>query len=114
MLPGLDGVDLGDDRRDGRGLLDLGVVAARRLAVCLEDSQLATELVVAPVEQVARVGVPGDRRLVRLTERGRSLEKVIAEETDVLTERALATLGPAEREAVIRALGTIRKNLTAG
>src|SRR6478609_4411595 len=49
---------------------------------------------------------PGDRRLVRLvlTERGRSLEDVIAAETDKLTERALATFGPAEREAVIRAL----------
>ena len=59
---------------------------------------------------------PGDRRLVRLrlTERGRSLEKVIAAETDMLTERALATFGPAERKAVIRALQTIRQNLTAG
>jgi DNA-binding MarR family transcriptional regulator len=58
----------------------------------------------------------GDRRLVRLrlTERGSSLEKVIAGESDMLTERALATFGPAEREAVIRALRTIRQNLTAG
>src|SRR5580692_3841015 len=57
---------------------------------------------------------PGDRRLVRLllTERGRSLEGVIAAETDKLTERALATFGPAEREAVIRALAAIRRNLT--
>src|ERR1700742_100071 len=49
---------------------------------------------------------PTDGRLVRLvlTERGRSLEDVIAAETDKLTERALATFGPAEREAVIRAL----------
>ena len=56
----------------------------------------------------------GDRRLVRLvlTERGRSLEDVIAAETDKLTERALATFGPAEREAVIRALAAIRRNLT--
>jgi DNA-binding MarR family transcriptional regulator len=58
---------------------------------------------------------PGDRRLVRLrlTDRGRSLEKVIAEETDLLTERALATLDPAGREAVIGALRTIRQNLTS-
>ena len=37
---------------------------------------------------------PGDRRLVRLllTERGRSLEGVIAAETDKLTERALAAI----------------------
>ena len=39
---------------------------------------------------------PGDRRLVRL----------------LLTERALATFGPAERESVIRALVAIRRNLT--
>src|SRR2546421_3670687 len=58
---------------------------------------------------------PGDRRLVRLllTERGRSLEGVIAAETDKLTERALATFGPAEREAVITALTPLRRNLTA-
>ena len=56
---------------------------------------------------------PGDRRLVRLllTERGRSLEGVIAAETDKLTERALATFGPAERETVIRVLVAIRRNL---
>jgi MarR family transcriptional regulator, organic hydroperoxide resistance regulator len=57
---------------------------------------------------------PGDRRLVRLllTERGRSLEGVIAAETDKLTERALATFSPAEREALIRALTVIRRNLS--
>jgi MarR family transcriptional regulator, organic hydroperoxide resistance regulator len=55
-----------------------------------------------------------DRRLVRLrlTERGRSLEKVIAAETDALTERALATFDPAERQALIHALQAIRQNLT--
>src|SRR5690242_14386316 len=57
---------------------------------------------------------PGDRRLVRLllTERGRSLEGVIAAETDKVTERALATFSPAEREALIRALAVIRRNLS--
>jgi MarR family transcriptional regulator, organic hydroperoxide resistance regulator len=57
---------------------------------------------------------PGDRRLVRLmlTERGRSLEGVIAAETDRLTERALATFDPAQRDAVIRALRDILRNLT--
>ncbi len=56
---------------------------------------------------------PGDRRLVRLmlTERGRALEQVIAAETDKLTQRALSTLGAAEREALIRALHAIRRNL---
>jgi hypothetical protein len=38
---------------------------------------------------------------------------VVAAETDKLTERALATFEPAERETVIRALGAIRRNLTA-
>ena len=56
---------------------------------------------------------PSDRRLVRLvlTDRGRSLERAIAAETDQLTERALATFTPAERAALIRALAGIRRNL---
>ncbi|MBV9448348.1 MAG: MarR family transcriptional regulator [Streptosporangiaceae bacterium] len=56
---------------------------------------------------------PSDRRLIRLmlTARGRSLEKVIAAETDLLTERALASFDAAERAAIIRALETIRRNL---
>lgn len=56
---------------------------------------------------------PSDRRLIRLrlTERGQSLEHVIAAETDKLTERALATLTAGERETLIRALHTIRHNL---
>ena len=56
---------------------------------------------------------PKDRRLVRLmlTDRGRSLEKVIAAETDRLTDRALATFGPAERADLIQALVDIRHNL---
>ncbi|HLI42201.1 MAG TPA: MarR family transcriptional regulator [Streptosporangiaceae bacterium] len=58
---------------------------------------------------------PNDRRLVllRLTERGRALEGVIAAETGKLTERALASLGPAERETLIGALRAIRRNLGA-
>ena len=63
---------------------------------------------------LSREPYPGDRRLVRLvlTERGRSLDDVIAAETDKLNERALATFGPDELEAVIRALAAIRRNLT--
>jgi MarR family transcriptional regulator, organic hydroperoxide resistance regulator len=59
---------------------------------------------------------PSDRRLVRLrlTERGRSLEDAIAAETDRLTERALASFGPAERQAIISALTASRRNLTTG
>jgi DNA-binding MarR family transcriptional regulator len=58
---------------------------------------------------------PGDRRLVRLrlTDRGSSLEEAIAAETAKLTELALATFEPDERETVIRALRAIRRNLTA-
>jgi MarR family transcriptional regulator, organic hydroperoxide resistance regulator len=57
-----------------------------------------------------------DRRLVRLrlTDRGRKLEKIIDEETRQLTERALATLSAAEREALVAALEQIRRNLTSG
>jgi DNA-binding MarR family transcriptional regulator len=57
---------------------------------------------------------PSDRRMVRLrlTDRGRTLEKVIDAETRRLTERALATLSDAEREALVRALGQIRRNLS--
>jgi DNA-binding MarR family transcriptional regulator len=58
---------------------------------------------------------PSDRRLVRLrlTDRGRELEKVIDEQTNRLTERALATLSAAERESLVRALHEIRRNLSA-
>ena len=58
---------------------------------------------------------PSDRRLVRLrlTDRGRELEKIIDEQTNQLTERALATLTAAERESLVRALHEIRRNLSA-
>ena len=58
---------------------------------------------------------PSDRRLVRLrlTDRGRELEKIIDEQTNQLTERALATLSAAERESLVRALHEIRRNLAA-
>jgi DNA-binding MarR family transcriptional regulator len=54
-----------------------------------------------------------DRRLVRLrlTARGRALEKDIDAEMDQLTERALGSFGPAERAAVVVALEKIRSNL---
>jgi MarR family transcriptional regulator, organic hydroperoxide resistance regulator len=56
---------------------------------------------------------PSDRRLVRLrlTDRGRELEKVLDSETRKLTERALATFSAAEREALVTALERIRRNL---
>jgi DNA-binding MarR family transcriptional regulator len=56
---------------------------------------------------------PTDARLVRLrlTDRGRALESVIAEEMVRLSERALRTLDATEREQFVRFLGEIRRNL---
>jgi DNA-binding MarR family transcriptional regulator len=86
---------------------------ARRLGLATPTvTRAATRMEAAGL--LRREPHPGDRRLVRLvlTERGRSLEGVIAAETDKLTERALAAFGPAEREVLIRALVAIRRNLT--
>jgi MarR family transcriptional regulator, organic hydroperoxide resistance regulator len=86
---------------------------ARRLGLATPTvTRAATRMEAAGL--LRREPHPGDRRLVRLvlTERGRSLEGVIAAETDKVTERALATFGPGERETVIRALAAIRRNLT--
>ena len=54
-----------------------------------------------------------DRRLVRLflTERGQALREVIDRERDELSERALASLDPEERAALIRHLDRVRRNL---
>lgn len=54
-----------------------------------------------------------DRRLVRLclTGKGRSLEQAIDREMDDLTDRALVTLGPAERADLVRYLTEMRTNL---
>ena len=81
---------------------------------------IATPTVTRAATRMAAAGLlrrephPNDRRLVRLmlTDRGRALEKVIAAETDRLTDRALATFSPAERTALIHALVDIRHNLT--
>jgi len=88
---------------------------ARRLGLATPTvTRAATRMEAAGL--LRREPHPSDRRLVRLrlTERGRSLEKVIAAETEVLTDRALATFDPAERTAVVAALQAIRKNLTTG
>jgi MarR family transcriptional regulator, organic hydroperoxide resistance regulator len=83
---------------------------------------LSTPTVTRAATRMAAAGLlrrephPGDRRLVRLllTDRGRKLEKVIDEQTRQLTERALATFSTAQREALVAALGQIRRNLAAG
>jgi MarR family transcriptional regulator, organic hydroperoxide resistance regulator len=85
---------------------------ARRLGLATPTvTRAATRMEAAGL--LRREPHPDDRRLVRLllTERGRSLEDVIGAETDKLTERALASFGPAERESLIRALTAIRRNL---
>lgn len=83
---------------------------------------LSTPTVTRAATRMAAAGLlrrephPSDRRLVRLrlTDRGRELEKVLDAETRRLTERALAAFSPAEREALVTALDRIRRNLTAG
>ena len=83
---------------------------------------LSTPTVTRAATRMATAGLlrrephPSDRRLVRLrlSDRGRKLEKVIDAETSRLTERALATLSAAEREALVAALGQFRRNLVAG
>jgi DNA-binding MarR family transcriptional regulator len=87
---------------------------ARRLGLATPTVTRATARMEA-AGLLRRQPHPSDRRLVRLmlTERGRALEEVIGQEMDQLTERALATFGPAEREAVVRALSDIQRNLTA-
>ena len=87
---------------------------ARRLGLATPTvTRAATRMEAAGL--LRREPHPSDRRLVRLrlTDRGRELEKVIDEQTNLLTERALATLGAAERESLVRALHEIRRNLSA-
>ena len=100
----------------GDGLLDDGEVAPGLRAVVPQYPQLVTRAAtrMEAAGLLRREPHPGDRRLVRLllTERGRALEGVIAAETDKLTERALATFGPGERETIVRALADIRRNLS--
>jgi MarR family transcriptional regulator, organic hydroperoxide resistance regulator len=88
---------------------------ARRLGLATPTvTRAATRMEAAGL--LRREPHPSDRRLVRLrlTDRGRELEKVIDEQTNQLTERALATLSAAERESLVRALHEIRRNLSAG
>jgi DNA-binding MarR family transcriptional regulator len=82
--------------------LDLATPTVTKAATRMEATGLLT-----------RQAHPSDARLVclRLTDRGRALEKVIADEMKHLAERALATLDEDERATLVRHLGEIRRNL---
>src|SRR5690349_24942129 len=76
---------------------------ARRLGLATPTvTRAATRMEVAGLLQ--RRPHEGDRRLVRLflTERGRELEEAIGREMDQLSERALSSLDPSERAALVR------------
>jgi DNA-binding MarR family transcriptional regulator len=95
-------------REDG---LSLGEVARRLGLATPTITRAATRMEAAGL--LRREPHPGDRRMVRLrlTDRGRGLEKVIDAEMDQLTDRALASLTAAERESLIAALEVVRRNL---
>ena len=97
-------------REDG---LSLGEVARRLGLATPTITRAATRMEGAGL--LRREPHPGDRRMVRLrlTDRGRALEKVIDAEMDQLTDRALASLTPAERAALIATLEVVRRNLQA-
>jgi MarR family transcriptional regulator, organic hydroperoxide resistance regulator len=81
--------------------------------------ELATPTVTRAATRMEAAGLlrrsphPSDARLVRLvlTDRGRQLEVVIAEEMKRLTEKALRGLTPQEQAEFVRFLHTIRTNL---
>jgi DNA-binding MarR family transcriptional regulator len=88
---------------------------ARRLGLATPTvTRAATRMEAAGV--LRREPHPHDGRMIRLrlTDRGRSLEKDIDAEIDRLTERALDGLSPADRAALIRALAAIHRNLSSG
>jgi MarR family transcriptional regulator, organic hydroperoxide resistance regulator len=97
-------------REDG---LSPGEVARRLGLATPTITRAATRMEAAGL--LRREPHPGDRRVVRLrlTDRGRALEKVIDAEMSQLTERALASLTAAERDALIAALELVRRNLGA-
>jgi len=92
---------------------------------CLTPGEIArrVELTTATVSKmtsrmqatglVERRPHPSDGRLVRvcLTERGRTLEGVIGDELQRMTELALGTLGPRQRKQLVGYLGEVRRNL---
>jgi DNA-binding MarR family transcriptional regulator len=97
-------------REDG---LSPGEVARRLGLATPTITRAATRMEAAGL--LRREPHPGDRRVVRLrlTDRGRALEKAIDAEMSQLTERALASLTAAERDALVSALELVRRNLGA-
>ena len=95
-------------REDG---LSLGEVARRLGLATPTITRAATRMEAAGL--LRREPYPGDRRMVRLrlTDRGRALEKAIDAEMAQLTDRALASMTAAERESLIAALEVVRRNL---
>jgi MarR family transcriptional regulator, organic hydroperoxide resistance regulator len=97
-------------REDG---LSPGEVARRLGLATPTITRAATRMEAAGL--LRREPHPGDRRVVRLrlTDRGRALEKVIDAEMEQLTDRALASLTAPERDALVAALELVRRNLGA-
>ena len=86
---------------------------ARRLGLATPTVTRATARMEA-VGLLRRVPDKLDGRLVRilLTKRGKALEKVIGREMDRLSERALASLEPGERTALVKLLNRVWRNLS--
>ena len=95
-------------REDG---LSPGEVARRLGLATPTITRAATRMEAAGL--LRREPHPGDRRMVRLrlTDRGRALEKVIDAEMNQLTDRALASLTAPQRDALVSALEVVRRNL---
>jgi DNA-binding MarR family transcriptional regulator len=95
-------------REDG---LSPGEVARRLGLATPTITRAATRMEAAGL--LRREPHPDDRRVVRLrlTDRGRALEKAIDAEMSQLTDRALASLTAAERDSLVSALQLVRRNL---
>ncbi|GAA4713640.1 MarR family winged helix-turn-helix transcriptional regulator [Phytohabitans rumicis] len=85
---------------------------ARRLELAVPTvTRTATRMEAAGI--LRREPHPSDARLVRLclTDRGRELKDIMTAEITQLTERALRTLDPADRERFTHYLNEVRANL---